>query len=76
MASDHRCRILREEDPIATTLTPDAKNEEWAEPRVSTRDPGRSRAEWLWQLFGVALFCLFLALVVIDYPLRALTSVQ
>jgi len=27
-------------------------------------------------LLGVALFCLFLAFVVIDYPLRALISAQ
>jgi hypothetical protein len=61
---------------MATSITPDAQNEEWAEPRVSTRDPGWSRAEWLWTLFGVALFCLFLAFVVIDYPLQTLISAQ
>ena len=62
---------------MATSLTPDAKNEDWVAPEVtSAGDPSWSRAEWRWTLFGVALFCLFVAFVVIDYPLRALISAQ
>ena len=61
---------------MATTLTSDAKNEDWAAPAVTSADATWSRAEWLWTLFGVALFCLFLAFVVLDDPLRALISAQ
>ena len=62
---------------MATSLTPDAKNEDWAEPQViSGGAPTWSRAEWLWTFFGVALFCLFLAFVVIDFPPRTLISTQ
>jgi hypothetical protein len=62
---------------MATSLTPDAKNEDWAETRVTSGGTlPWSRAEWLWTLFGIALFCLFLAFVILDYPLRALISAQ
>jgi hypothetical protein len=61
---------------MATSLTPDAKNDDWVVSAVTSADSTWSRAEWLWTLFGVALFCLFLALVVLDDPLRALISTQ
>lgn len=62
---------------MATSLTADAKNEDWAEAPASSSDaPVWSRAEWLWTLLGIALFCLFLAFVVVDYPLRAVISAR
>jgi hypothetical protein len=62
---------------MATSLAADAKNEDWAEaPATPGGSPVWSRAEWLWTLLGIALFCLFLAFVVVDYPLRAVISAQ
>jgi hypothetical protein len=62
---------------MATSLTADAKNGDWAEvPATSSGAPAWSRTEWLWTLLGIALFCLFLAFVVVDYPLRAVISAK
>lgn len=61
---------------MATALTRESKSEGWTEPRVmpAVSDPEPARAEWLWPLFGLALLGAFLALVVDDYPLRALIA--
>jgi hypothetical protein len=61
---------------MATALTPEAKSEDWSEPRVMTgaSDLEPARAEWLWPLLGLALLGAFLAFVVDDYPLRTLIA--
>jgi len=60
---------------MATLLAPEVKNEDWAEPRLSTADGARSvRVGWMWTLVGLALLGAFLAFMVDDYPLRALIS--
>ena len=62
---------------MATSLTPETKNDDWEDREVtSARAPSWSRAEWLWTLFGIGLFCVFLLFVALDYPLRTLTSAQ
>jgi hypothetical protein len=60
---------------MATSLAPDAKNEDWTEPGVISaagRQP--ARAEWLWPLLGLALLGVFLSFMVDDYPLRTLIA--
>jgi hypothetical protein len=59
---------------MATSLAPDVKHEDFAQPRAA--EPMWSRAEWLWTLVGLVLLGAFLAFVVNDYPLRGLISIQ
>jgi len=60
---------------MATSLAPDAKNEEWADPGAPpTGGPKPARSEWLGPLIGLALFGAFLSFVVNDYPLRTLIA--
>ena len=59
---------------MATSLAPDVKREDFAEPRAA--EPMRSRAEWLWTLVGLVLLGAFLAVVVNDYTQRGLTAIQ
>ena len=59
---------------MATSLTPEAKHEEWAEPRTIGGDQPSARAEWLWTLVGLALLGGLLAFLVDDFPLRSLIA--
>lgn len=62
---------------MATSLAPEATNADWADPRATTADdPHAARAIWLWTIFGVVLLVTFLALVVDDFPLRALIAAR
>ena len=60
---------------MAASLAPEARHEDWAEPRaMPSGDPLSTRAQWLWTLFGLALLGAFLAFVVDDSPLRSLIA--
>lgn len=60
---------------MATSLTPEARPDDWVEPRAMPGgDPLSTRAQWLWTLLGLALLVGFLAFVVDDLPLRSLIS--
>ena len=61
---------------MATLLAPDVKHEDWTEPRAMPGDPNWTRGEWLWTLAGIALLCVFLAFIVVDYPLRTLIAAR
>jgi hypothetical protein len=62
---------------MATSLAPEARNEEWVEPRAMTGgDQLSTRALWLWTIFGLVLLVVFLAFVVDDFPLRALIAAR
>jgi hypothetical protein len=62
---------------MATSLAPEAKNDDWIESRsMPGGDPLSARAGWLWTLFGIALLGAFLAFVVEDFPLRSLIAGQ
>lgn len=61
---------------MATSLAPEAMDDDWAELRASPGDSLSRRAQWLWTLFGLALLGAFLALVVDDFPLRGLVAGQ
>lgn len=62
---------------MATSLAPDAKHGDWAEPRAALLlDASPTGGEWLWIIAGVALLVVFLSFVVDDYPLRALIAAR
>jgi hypothetical protein len=62
---------------MATALAPEAKSEDWAEPRaMSGDDPVSARALWLWTVFGLVLLVAFLAFVIDDFPLRSLIAAR
>jgi hypothetical protein len=61
---------------MAAAVTPEAKSEDWTEPRATpaASGPTLAGAEWLWPLLGLALLGAFLAFVVDDYPLRTMIA--
>jgi len=61
---------------MATSLTHDAKIDDWADTRDATPAPDSkpARADWMWPLVGLALLGAFLAFVVDDYPLRTIIA--
>jgi hypothetical protein len=62
---------------VATSLAPEAINDDWVEPREMTgSDPVSARALWLWTIFGLVLLVAFLAFVVDDFPLRSLIAAR
>ena len=62
---------------MATTLTSEVGHEDWAELRAApVRGPLLTRAEWLWTIVGLVLLVAFLALVVVDFPLKAIATIQ
>jgi len=61
---------------MATSLAPEAKNDDWAELRATPGDSLSRRAQWMWTLFGLTLLGAFLALLVEDLPLRGLIAGQ
>lgn len=61
---------------MTTSLADNSKTEEWVEPLARPGKPLFDRAELLWTAVGVVLLGTFLTLVVDDFPLRALISVQ
>jgi hypothetical protein len=61
---------------MATLLSPEIEHEDWVELAAPARGPLLTRAEWLWTIVGLGLLVAFLALVVVDYPLRAITAIQ
>jgi len=63
---------------MATSLAPDAYNEDWAESRPRREaDSLWPRAQpLLWTLLSLALLGAFLLFVVDDYPLRNMIAIQ
>lgn len=62
---------------MATSLAPDAKHGDWAEPLATPLvNASPAGGEWLWTIAGLALLVAFLLFVVDDYPLRALISAR
>ena len=63
-------------NPMTTSLADNSKTEDWLEPPPTRGDPLFSRAELLWTAVGAVLLGAFLTLVVDDFPLRAIISVN
>jgi hypothetical protein len=60
---------------MATSISSEARHEDWTELRAApTPGPLSTRAAWLWTVFGIALLCVFLAFVVVDFPLKSLIA--
>lgn len=61
---------------MASSLTDDAKGEDWSGVRSAGAGLRWTRAEWLWTIFGLVLLVTFLFFVIDDYPLRGVLAIH